>query len=73
MTDGVQRAMTRQVRSVWIDQGPLTMNGGAAARSFDNWLASIRESALRDAALSGRFGTNAQSTLLAMAESEKVA
>jgi hypothetical protein len=41
--------MTRQVRAVWIDAGPLTMNGGAAARAFDNWLASVRENAVRDA------------------------
>jgi hypothetical protein len=41
--------MTRQVRAVWIDAGPMTMNGGAAARAFDNWLASVRENAVRDA------------------------
>lgn len=50
MADGIERAMTRQVRAAWIDAGPLTMNGGAAARAFDNWLAGVRANALREAA-----------------------
>jgi hypothetical protein len=40
--------------------------------NFDRWLAArdaeVRVKVLRGAALSGLFGTNAQSTLLAMAE-----
>jgi hypothetical protein len=52
--------MTRQVRAVWIDAGPLTMNGGAAARAFDNWLASVRENAVRDA--SEQFNSESRNT-----------
>lgn len=52
--DGVQRAMTRQIRCAWeiyavTERG---MSAGEALRAFDNWVDSIEESAVRKAEVS---------------------
>lgn len=50
MTDGVQRAMTRQIRCAWevyavTERG---MRAGEALRAFDNWMDSIAEPAQKE-------------------------
>jgi len=50
--DGIQRAMTRQVRCAWeiyavTERG---MSAGEAIRAFNNWLESIEQSAVESAA-----------------------
>lgn len=49
MPDGVQRAMTRQVRCAWEIYAVTerNMSAGSALSAFDNWLDSIREDAVR--------------------------
>lgn len=52
MTDGIQRAMTRKARAAFefyavTQEGA---NAGASLRAFDNWLDSVKASALREAA-----------------------
>lgn len=49
MPDGVQRAMTRQIRCAWeiyavTERG---LSAGEALRAFDNWMDSVGESAVR--------------------------
>lgn len=50
MPDGVQRAMTRQIRCAWeiyatTERG---MGAGEALRAFDNWMDSLAETAIKD-------------------------
>ncbi|RLK47658.1 hypothetical protein [Microbacterium telephonicum] len=50
MPDGVQRAMTRQIRCAWEIYATTKrgMEAGDALTAFDNWLDSIAETAIRD-------------------------
>ncbi len=45
MPDGVQRAMTRQVRCAWeiYAAKELGMSAGESLRAFENWLDSLTE------------------------------
>ena len=45
MPDGVQRAMTRQIRCAWEIYAvkELGMSAGEALRAFDNWQDSLTE------------------------------
>lgn len=50
MADGIQRAMTRKVRAAF-EFYAVTQDGASAGdsiRAFDNWLDSIRETAVRE-------------------------
>lgn len=51
----------------WIECDDAAENINDAAAEFDRFIEKVRSDALREAALSGLFGSNAQRTLLHMA------
>ncbi len=62
---------TEEVRERFVDGFPMDtwmVARQEAVADFDRWLRARDAQVLRDAALSGDFGTTAQSTLLARAD-----
>lgn len=67
MTDHY-KVTTEEVRNHYIEIWNPDPMDEEIGKEFDRWLADHDAQVLRDAALSGDFGTTAQSALLARAE-----